>query len=77
MPASPKVVRALLARVVQTYCGAVGSLIAGRREEAETRQAELAAGDGRSPPDQTNNVVPWLVPLHPPGRITQRVSPSQ
>jgi len=34
MPASPEVVRALLARVVQTYYGAMGSLIAGRREEA-------------------------------------------
>jgi len=43
MPPALETVRVLLARVVQAYYGAVGSLIAGRPEEAETRQAELAS----------------------------------
>jgi hypothetical protein len=35
--------RALLERLTRTYYGALGALLAGRREEADARQAELAA----------------------------------
>jgi len=59
MPPDKDPARSLLARVVQAYYGAVGSVIAGRREEAETRLAELARlmDEGRRllwPP------IPWV-----------------
>jgi len=57
--------RTLFARVVRAYYGAVGSLIAGRREEAEARQAELASlmDDARRalwPPMPWKQLVPKI-----------------
>jgi hypothetical protein len=62
VPSSRDPARRLLERITRAYYGALGALLAGRREDADARQAELATAM-----DEARRL------LHPPIPWTQLV----